>query len=263
MRVFQVDAFASAPFGGNPAVVCLLDAPRSAEWMQSVAREMHAPATAFVQCGADGHDLRWFTMSVELDLCGHGTLAAAHVLWETSSTASSESLRFRTRSGALDARRTDGRIELNFPATVEEPTAAPDGLVDALGSTPVYVGRSRFDYLVELADEDAVRALSPDFHRLRGVKARGIIVTGRPTISEDVDFVSRFFAPSVGINEDHVTGSAHCCLTPFWSRRLGKPRLEARQLSSRGGRLSVALDGDRVRLAGCAVTVMRGEWVES
>jgi len=262
MRIFQVDAFASEPFGGNPAVVCLVEAPREADWMQRVARETQAPATAFVVRAEHGFDLRWFTSAAELQLCGHGTLASAHVLWETGEVRGDQAIDFHTRGGALTARRSSETIEIELPASVDEPAAAPDGLADALGAEPIYVGRSRFDYLVELGDEAALRALRPDFQKLARVKTRGVIVTSRPTTA-GVDFVSRFFAPSVGINEDHVTGSAHCCLAPFWSRRLGKARLTARQLSVRGGALSLTVDGDRVRLGGRAVTVIRGEWTAS
>ena len=258
MKVFHVDAFTSEMFAGNPAAVCLLDDSRDADWMQHVARELRAPATVFVRRTGDGRQLRWFSPAVELELCGHGTLAAAHVMWETGELSSNEPARFQTRNGTLTAVTNDGWIELDFPATPDVPASPPAGLAEALHATPKYVGRSRFDYLVELEDERAIRALQPDIAALRAIPTRGVIVTSRADDGR-ADFVSRFFAPSAGIDEDHVTGSAHCCLAPFWSRRFGRTRLSARQLSPRGGVLKVAIEGDRVRLAGQAVTVMRGE----
>jgi PhzF family phenazine biosynthesis protein len=254
----QVDAFTSEPFSGNPAAVCVLPAARDAWWMQRVAREMNLAETAFLCPAADGFELRWFTPSVEVDLCGHATLASAHVLWETGQAAPAETLWFQTRSGLLTAVRRDDWIELDFPVTPEEPAQTPPGLVDALGVSPLYVGKSRFDYLVELDGSDAVLNTQPDFARLRTIPARGVIVTSRSSTS-DCDFVSRFFAPASGIDEDPVTGSSHCCLAQFWSRRLDKDRLIARQLSARGGILKVRLDGERVHLSGQAVTVLRGE----
>lgn len=258
LPIVQVDAFTSEPFSGNPAAVCVLPEPRDATWMQHVAREMNLSETAFLVARADGFDLRWFSPTVEVDLCGHATLASAHVLWETGRVARTDSLRFHTQSGLLTAVWRDDWIELDFPATPDEPVDAPENLAEALGASPLYVGKSRFDYLVELDGEDAVRTLKPDFGRLRAMPARGVIVTSRAT-TPGCDFVSRFFAPAFGIDEDPATGSSHCCLGPFWSRRLGKDRFVARQLSARGGVLKVQLAGDRVRLAGQAVTVMRGE----
>ena len=256
-RIALVDAFASRPFEGNPAAVCLLDAPRGDEWMRGVASETNAPATAFVRAADDGYALRWFTPRAELELCGHGTLAGAHVLWESGALWPDAPARFHTKRGLLTAVRRDGWIDLDFPALVDEPIDPPDGLAEALGATPLYVGRGRLDVVVEV-DGGAVARLRPDVERLRRVDARGIIVTGRGP-GGGVDFVSRFFAPSVGIDEDAVTGSAHCCLAPFWARRLGTSRLVGRQLSARGGTVRVAVDGDRVRLGGQAVTVFRGE----
>jgi PhzF family phenazine biosynthesis protein len=258
LPIVQVDAFTSEPFSGNPAAVCVLPEPRDATWMQHVAREMNLSETAFLVARADGFDLRWFSPAVEVDLCGHATLASAHVLWETGRVARTDSLRFHTKSGLLTAVWRDDWIELDFPATPDEPVDAPESLAEALGASPLYVGKSRFDYLVELDGEDAVRTLKPDFGRLRTMPARGVIVTSRAT-TPGCDFVSRFFAPAFGIDEDPATGSSHCCLAPFWSRRLSKDRFVARQLSARGGVLKVQLAGDRVRLAGQAVTVMRGE----
>lgn len=256
--IVQVDAFTSDAFGGNPAAVCLLTEPRAAAWLQQVAREMNLSETAFLWARPDGFDLRWFTPSAEVDLCGHATLASAHALWEMNGGGDADALRFHTRSGVLTAVRRGDWIELDFPATPDEPCEAPPGLVEALAVTPRYVGRSRFDYLVELDNEQAVRALKPDFHRLRQIAARGVIVTCRSDSAED-DFVSRFFAPAVGIDEDPATGSSHCCLAPFWNRRLHQTHFRARQLSARGGVLTVSLAGDRVTIGGQAVTVLRGE----
>ena len=229
--------------------------------MQHVASEMNLSETAFVvpRDGAAGDfELRWFTPTVEVDLCGHATLASAHVLWENGQVAAQATARFHTRSGVLTAARRGEWIELDFPATPDEAIDPPPGLVEAVGAKPRYVGRSRFDFLFELDDETAVRNVRPDFGRLRGFAARGAIVTARAD-DAGVDFVSRYFAPAFGIDEDPVTGSTHCCLGPFWGRRLQKQTLVARQVSARGGLLKVALDGDRVRLGGQAVTVLRGE----
>jgi len=259
LTITQVDAFTSEPFSGNPAAVCILPEEREATWMQNVAREMNLAETAFLVPRSDGYGLRWFTPTVEVDLCGHATLASAHVLWETSRLATAETARFHTRSGLLTAVRRGDWIELDFPATPDTPVEAPPGLVEALGGvSPRYVGKGRFDYVVELDGEEAVRGLRPDFGRLGRVGARGVIVTSR-SASTDWDFVSRFFAPAFGIDEDPVTGSAHCCLAPFWSRRLKKDTFLARQVSARGGVLKVELRGDRVGLGGQAVTVLRGE----
>ena len=263
LQIVQVDAFTSRPFAGNPAAVCVLLETRDAGWMQQVACEMNLAETAFLHARDDGSndfDLRWFTPTVEMDLCGHATLASAHALWESGRLVLEEPARFHTRSGLLTAVRQGDWIEVDFPATPDEESPAPPGLLEGLGgiAAPLYVGRSRYDYLVELESEDAVRALRPDFRRLGTVSARGVIATAR-SASPDTDFVSRFFAPASGISEDPVTGSAHCCLAPFWSRRLGKDRFLARQISERGGFLKVVLDGDRVRLSGQAVTVLRGE----
>jgi len=257
--VVQVDAFTSAPFAGNPAAVCVLSAPRDEAWMQSVANEMNLSETAFVErrAAGDGYGLRWFTPAVEVDLCGHATLASAHVLWETGLLDLDAEARFHTRSGVLTAARAGEWIEMNFPATPDQPTEPPAGLVDALGVRPRYVGKSCFDYIVELEHEASVRDVRPDFARLRAIEARGAIVTS-PGNGSSVDFVSRYFAPAFGIDEDPATGSTHCCLGPFWAARTGRREFCAHQISRRGGILKVSVDGDRVRLAGRAVTVLRG-----
>jgi PhzF family phenazine biosynthesis protein len=258
MRIVQVDAFTSEPFKGNPAAVCVLDAERDAAWMQRVASEMNLAETAFLRAREDGFGLRWFTPAVEVDLCGHATLASAHVLWESGRLAAGQTARFHTKSGLLTAVRNGDWIELDFPSTPEEEVEAPPGLIEALGAPPRYVGKSRFDYLVELDSEAAVARLRPDFGALGAISARGVIATAR-SADPGFDFVSRFFAPASGINEDPVTGSSHCCLAPFWSRRLGKDSFLARQVSARGGVLKVRLSGDRVILGGQAVTVLRSE----
>ena len=226
--------------------------------MQRVAREMNVAETAFLQRRADGFDLRWFTPAVEVDLCGHATLASAHVLWETGQLAVTEVARFHTRSGLLTATRRGEWIDLDFPLTPVAAIDPPPGLGEALGVTPLYVGRSQFDVLVQVESESMVRDLQPDFRLLAGVDARGVIVTSRAAAS-DHDFVSRFFAPQSGIDEDPVTGSAHCALAAFWRSELGKDSFVARQISARGGELHVQIVGDRVRLGGQAVTVLRGE----
>ncbi len=260
--LFQVDAFTNEPFKGNPAAVCILQGPRDDRWMQDVAHEMNLSETAFLQQEEHGFRLRWFTPAAEVDLCGHATLASAHILWETGTLQSSEQARFYTRSGLLTAeRQSDGWIELDFPAKQEEPAAPPPELLSALGVTPIYVGKNVFDYLVEVETEEMVRSMKPDMTLLARVPVRGVMVTSRAS-TDEYDFVSRFFAPQVGVNEDPVTGSAHCCLTPYWSPRLGKEEMLAYQASPRGGILRVRLNGERVKIGGQAVTVMRGELVE-
>jgi PhzF family phenazine biosynthesis protein len=259
-RVVQVDAFTDRPFSGNPAAVLVLETSPDEGWMQNVALEMNLSETAFLLRRKDGgFDLRWFTPTVEVDLCGHATLASAHVLWEDRHLAPDARARFHTRSGVLTAERRNGSIVLDFPATPAKKTEAPEGLGEALGVRPLYVGKN-VDYLVEAESESIVRALKPDFGVLGSIRARGIIVTARAS-SPGFDFVSRFFAPASGIDEDPVTGSAHCTLAPFWSERLGKTSLAAYQASSRGGVIEIELKGDRVLLGGQAVTVMRGELV--
>jgi predicted PhzF superfamily epimerase YddE/YHI9 len=260
LAIVQVDAFTDKPFGGNPAAVCILPAPRDEGWMQDVAREMNLAETAFLHRENGGYRLRWFTPTVEVALCGHATLASAHVLWEGGHVASSAPARFHTLSGLLTAERRGAWIELDFPAIVAAPTETPPGLLEALSVQPRALGRSRFDYLVEVDNEDTVRRLAPDFTALGRIDARGIIVTSRAS-TPGFDFVSRFFAPASGINEDPATGSSHCTLAPHWSERLGKTELIAYQASSRGGVIRTRVLGDRVILGGQAVTVLRGELV--
>ena len=259
--IFQVDAFTAEPFRGNPAAVVPLERERDDAWMQDVAREMNLSETAFLLPAGDGYRLRWFTPAVEVDLCGHATLASAHVLWETGRIAAGGEARFQTRSGLLTAVRDGAWIELDFPATPPVAADPPPGLLDALGVPALEVGKSRFDYLVRVASADVVRALTPDFGRLRSVEARGVIVTAEAD-DRVHDFVSRFFAPRAGVDEDPVTGSAHCCLAPYWAGRTGRDSLAGYQASARGGTVHVRLAGDRVKLRGHAVTVMRGIMVE-
>jgi len=226
LTITQVDAFTDQPFAGNPAAICALPAAADPTWMQAVAREMNLADTAFLVRRADGYDLRWFTPTIEVDLCGHATLASAHVLWQDGHLSPDQPARFWTRSGLLTAERRGQWIELDFPTTPEQPAEAPPGLAAALGAAPRYVGRSTFDYLVEVESEDVLRALRPDFAALRAIPARGISVTSRATTA-GYDFVARFFAPAAGIDEDPVTGSAYCCLGPFWAERLGRRELVA------------------------------------
>lgn len=258
--VVQVDAFADRPFAGNPAAVCILTTPRDEVWMQNVAAEMNLSETAFLYPAGGDWRLRWFTPAVEVALCGHATLASAHVLWEEGHLAPAAEARFHTKSGLLTCRRAGEWTEMDFPAKPESEFPAPEGMARALGVDPVYVGRSQFDYLVEVDSEETVRALAPDIGLLATVEARGVIVTARASSAEaGYDFVSRFFAPRAGVNEDPVTGSAHCVLAPYWAGRLGRDELIGYQASKRGGIVRVHATGDRVLLGGRAVTVMRGE----
>lgn len=258
MRVLIVDAFTSRPFAGNPAAVCIVDEERDDAWRQAVAAEMNLSETAFLERRSDGgYDLRWFTPTVEADLCGHATLTSAHVLWELGEPASR--VAFHTRSGVLTAERAGDRIVLDFPADPPQPVPQPAGLAESLGCTPRWTGRGRFDLLVQLEDEATVRKLAPDIGALRAIDARAVVVTAEADHGGPAHFVSRVFAPNVGINEDPVTGSAHCTLACFWSERLGRPELCGYQASARGGFVGVRLAGDRVLLSGSAVTVLRGD----
>jgi PhzF family phenazine biosynthesis protein len=264
LDLFQVDAFTDRPFAGNPAAICLLDQPGDARWMQDVAREMNLSETAFLHPMGDDRDgfhLRWFTPAVEIELCGHATLASAHVLWETGRLDPASTARFHTLSGLLTADAQGDWIELDFPAKPVEEVSPPEGLIQALGGEPReprFIGKSRFDYLVELPSEEAVRSTVPDHSRLRTLPVRGVIVTARGDAGGPYDFVSRFFAPGSGVDEDPVTGSAHCTLGPYWAGKLGKQDFLAYQASARGGVVRVRVTGDRVKLGGQAVTVLRG-----
>jgi PhzF family phenazine biosynthesis protein len=256
VRIVQVDAFTATPFAGNPAAVCVLSAAADERWMRDVAREMNLSETAFLHPENGGYRLRWLTPAVEVDLCGHATLACAHVLWEDGHIPADAEARFHTRSGLLTCRRNAGWIEMNFPAKLGEPAEAPPQLKEALGAELLYVGRNQFDYLAEVADEATLRAMNPNHYLLRQLPVRGVIVTAR---GSEYDFVSRFFAPGSGIDEDPVTGSAHSALAPFWSKRLGKTEMIAFQASARGGVVKVRVEGDRVYMSGQAVTVLRGD----
>jgi predicted PhzF superfamily epimerase YddE/YHI9 len=258
--ITQVDAFTDKPFSGNPAAVCILSAPAEERWMQNVASEMNLSETAFLHPERDGYRLRWFTPAVEVDLCGHATLASAHVLYETQSLPANREARFHTRSGLLKAGLDGDWIKMDFPAVPTEPCLAPPGLLEAMGAKPSFVGKTRFDYLLEVESESTLRGLRPNFQKLLELNVRGVIVTTRGN-SDPYDFVSRFFAPGAGINEDPVTGSAHCSLGPYWSARLGKKDLWAFQASARGGVVRVGIRGERVLLGGQARTVLRGELV--
>jgi PhzF family phenazine biosynthesis protein len=257
-NLFCADAFADRIGTGNPAGVCLLEERADPAWMQAVAREMNLSETAFVVRERDCFCLRWFTPCAEVDLCGHATLATAHILEEEGFLERDRSARFTTRSGTISAERNGDLIEMDFPAVPEETTHTIPALCSALGIQPGYTGKNRFDYLVEVASEDEVRSISPDFSLLGKIPMRGVIVTARAS-SPEFDFVSRFFAPSVGINEDPVTGSAHCCLAPYWKKKLKKDTMVAFQASERGGVLHVRMDRpDRVTIAGNAITVWKG-----
>lgn len=263
--LLQIDAFASQAFKGNPAAVCLLEAAKPADWMQNVGAEMNLAETAFVVPRAEsGHyDLRWFTPAIEIPLCGHATLASAHALWETGRLPETSEARFHTMSGELICRRIGKLIEMDFPALIAEPAKLPDAAIEALSIKPKNVvchqrkDGSDGNFLIELESETAVRNVKPDFSLLRRAANAGFIITARGDAS-DYDFVSRYFACYAGIDEDPVTGSAHCMLTPYWAAAIGKNEMNAYQASNRGGEVSVRLAGNRVFLAGEAITVLRG-----
>ncbi len=257
-EIFQVDSFADRPFSGNPAAVCLFSGSTDGAWMQDMAREMSLAATAFVEHGTEAFALRWFSSKVELTLCGHGTLAAAHILWEEGHAGPDDPISFETLSGTLRARRDGEWIELDFPSERPESTVPPSDLIQALNVEPAYVGANRLDHLVVVDDEEIVRAVHPDLALLATVPTRGVIVTALSASSE-YSFISRYFAPAAGIDEDHATGSAHCCLGPFWGGRLGLSEMLAYQASPRGGVVRIRLVGERVHLGGRAVTILRGE----
>ncbi len=257
-RIRQIDAFTDSPFSGNPAGVCILDAPADPGWMQNVAAEMNVSETAFLWPEQGGFRLRWFTPSTEVDLCGHATLASAHALWESGTLPGDQKAIFYTKSGVLSAERDGEEIRLDFPSEPPEAQLKGSTFEAAIGTSAVNAARNRFDVLVQLDSADAVRNLQPDLAAIQRMECRGMIVTA---LSDDpaYDFVSRFFAPASGIDEDPVTGSAHCFLGPYWAERLGKEALTGYQASRRGGVVRVELHGDRVRLGGQAVTVLDAE----
>ncbi len=263
-RVFQVNAFTDGAFGGNPAAVCLLESAADPAWMQAVAAEMNLSETAFVWPGdGDTFALRWFTPTTEVALCGHATLLTAHILWQTGAVSRDDSIGFTSASGWLVAAWADGWIELDFPAYPSAPAEIPEAIRAAVSGAPSHGaviterGQPEPTYLLELSDESSVRGVVPRLDHLRRAGASSIIVTARA--EGPYDIVSRYFAPGVGIDEDPVTGAAHCCLAPYWSRRLGKTELLGYQASRRGGVVGMRVAGDRVILRGQAITVLRGE----
>lgn len=257
MNIYIVDAFTEKPYRGNPAAVCILDAAKPDAWMQSIAAEMNLSETAFLLKEEDGYSLRWFTPQAEVDLYGHATLASAHILWDEQLFGEYE-IRFITKSGLLTARKDGDWIQMNFPLEVAEECDPPAGLKEGLGVAFKYIGKNRLDYLVEIDDEETLRNLQPNFRGLKGIKSRGIIVTS-PSRRPGIDFVSRCFYPALGIDEDPVTGSAHCCLGPYWQRKLHKNELTAMQLSKREGYLKLTVLETRVLISGRTITTLRGE----
>lgn len=244
LPLFHVDAFADHPFAGNPAAVCLLPSWKEDRWLQAVGREMNLSETAFLVRQRDHLDLRWFTPKAEVDLCGHATLASAHVLWQQNLANAAEAIRFSTKSGILKAVRMGDAIELDFPLEPDEPADPPANLLPALGVSARYVGKNRLDYVVEVESEQVLRQVAPDFKR---------------SADPQFDFASRAFFPRLGVDEDPVCGSAHCCLGAFWRKRLGKSEFVAYQASARGGVVRVRVTKDRAFLGGKAVVVAKGE----
>lgn len=260
LQIVQVDAFTSRPFAGNPAAVCVLEEQPAEWWLQDVARELNLPATSFIAEHESGFDLRWFSPRRELDLCGHGTLAGAHVLWESGRAEPGAAIHFHTRDGVLSASRDGELIEIPLAQDPASETELPEALVRAFSARPLWIGRSQRDLLVELGDEKAVRTFIPDAAVLSALDTRGLIITA-PAVSASFDFVSRFFSPHLGGLEDPVTGSAHCTLGPFWAERLGREQLVGYQVSDRGGTVRVRLEGSNAVLGGSAVTVMNGSFL--
>lgn len=258
--LYQVDAFTNEPFKGNPAGVVLLEKEADEQWMQNVAAEMNLSETAFIAPAEDGFNLRWFTPVAQVDLCGHATLASAHILYETKMLSEDETARFHTKSGLLTVTKKADLLEMNFPSEPAQKIPPTPILVRALGFAPVYTGQNRMDLLIETNDPDMLLNLEPDFRELAHIPVRGLIVTCR-SHNEQYDFISRFFAPRYGVNEDPVTGSAHCCLAPYWAKKLGKPSLIGYQASKRGGVVHVTDLGDRVLLAGHAVTIFKADLI--
>lgn len=260
MNITIIDAFTDRPFKGNPAAVCLLNSEIPDERMQRIANEMNLSETAYLIRRETGYSLRWFTPQTEVDLCGHATLASAHYLWEEAGVTDSELL-FHTKSGVLTAKREGDWIQLDFPSEEAQECVPPNELIEGLhGTAYTFIGRNRMDYIAEVEDEAAVRNLQPNLNVWAKVPSRGVIVTSKSALP-GIDFVSRCFFPAVGIDEDPVTGSAHCCLGPYWGSKLEKRELTAMQLSSREGYLKVTVQGDRVLLRGQAVTTLRGQLV--
>jgi predicted PhzF superfamily epimerase YddE/YHI9 len=263
-RIYQVDSFTKEPFRGNPAGVCILQREATVDWMQSLAAEMNLSETAFLlHCKGSDYSIRWFTPTVEVPLCGHATLASAHVLWEEKLVSPRELITFQTPKETLLAQRESDWIRLDFPALLVEECAEPAGLGKALGTQPLRVYRNQFStFLIEVESEKTLRNLQPDISRLRNSEFNVAIVTA-PSDSSHYDFVSRFFGPGMGIDEDPVTGAAHCSLGPFWAKRLGKTELVGHQVSKRGGVVKVHVHEDRVDILGQAVTIIRGDFSET
>ncbi|MBN2853333.1 MAG: PhzF family phenazine biosynthesis protein [Clostridia bacterium] len=259
MKIYQVDAFAEKPFSGNPAAVCILESYPNEKWMKDIASEMNLAETAFVVPTEDGFSLRWFTPTSEVDLCGHATLASAHILWEEGYIIESQTANFYTKSGLLTAKNVNGWIQHDLPPLPEHEVEAPKGLIEALNIKPVYVGKNVFDYLIEVESEEMVKNMNPDFTKLLKIPMRGVIVTAR---SKEYDFISRFFAPEVGVFEDPVTGSAHCSLALYWQKKLEKDSFTAYQASKRGGILKVQIEGERILVSGKAITVLKGSLLD-
>lgn len=256
--MYLVDAFIDQPFSGNPAGVCILDTEQPTSWMQKVALEMNQSETAFVWPQADGsYGLRWFTPQVEVDLCGHATLAAAHALWQETGESGSL-IQFHTRSGGLSAQRKGDEIQLDFPADQPQARELPPELLQFLGKPPVWFGGGRDDVLLILETAADVEYFVPDLNLISAITTRGLIISAPGDAESGLDMVSRFFAPKVGIAEDPVTGSAHCLLAVYWSDRLQKTQLRARQASARGGLLSLELKAERVLLSGKAKSMLKG-----
>lgn len=256
LPIYVVDAFTDKPFGGNPAGVCLPSEPLNDDLMQKIAQEMNLSETAFLSPYQNGYSLRWFTPNTEVELCGHATLASAHILWEMSMLPNDHGINFYTKSGLLTAKKEDTWIQLNFPAELVSESDYPAELIEALHIDPIFVGRNRFDYFIEIESEDVLKKLRPNFSLLGTVQTRGINVTSK---SKEFDFISRCFFPAVEVNEDPVTGSAHCGLAPYWSKKLNKTEMYAYQASARGGIINIELQQGRVLMAGQAVTVMKCE----
>ncbi len=256
--VYIVDAFTKQPFKGNPAAVCIMPSVLPDDRMQAIAYEMNCPETAFVVKQNDGFLLRWFAPLQEVDLCGHATLATAHILYEHQNISKHEKIKFYTKSGLLTIIYRDDTIIMDFPKEEAYGCTIQQWIIDALGARPVYTGKNRMDYLVEVASEREVIEMNPDFITLKKMDSRGVIVTAKSS-SKDFDFVSRFFAPGLGVNEDPVTGSAHCCLGPYWQKKLQKNVFTAYQASHRSGIVNVEVDESRVYIGGKAVTILSGQ----
>lgn len=261
IRIYQVDSFTKEAFKGNPAGICILNTMPNEDWMKKVAREMNLSETAFVVKKDEHYDLRWFTPLVEINLCGHATLAAAHILWSEGYHQRDTDIEFHTKSGILKTKKDDTWIEMNFPLLNYDESETPKELIEALDLEPICTCKSNDNYLIEVASQEIVENLKPNFELLSKIDMHGVIVTSQST--GEYDFVSRFFAPSVGVNEDPVTGSAHCVLANYWKDRLKKEKFKAYQLSFRGGEIGLKVDGERVKISGQAITIFKGEFIDN